>query len=205
MMQNFKANLKKLIDLLKKWDKSRMAKANFLLNFFSDHLSELDRLVKSLKNILTKFRRFVKEMEQLNKMDANMAQVSEHAEANARALKLAASVEAKIQRELEKQAKREQALITKLFVTSALAKDQMDLFQAAKGENGEWEKVEMILVGMDEKVSRADAKRILKPLREQLRVTKVDEAKNKDLGKKISKGPKKGSGKVNNAESVVHG
>lgn len=204
-MQNFKANLKKLIDLLKKWDKSRMAKANFLLNFFSDHLSELDRLVKSLKNILTKFRRFVKEMEQLNKMDANMAQVSEHAEANARALKLAASVEAKIQRELEKQAKREQALITKLFVTSALAKDQMDLFQAAKGENGEWEKVEMILVGMDEKVSRADAKRILKPLREQLRVTKVDEAKNKDLGKKISKGPKKGSGKVNNAESVVHG
>lgn len=204
-MQNFKANLKKLIDLLKKWDKSRMAKANFLLNFFSDHLSELDRLVKSLKNILTKFRRFVKEMEQLNKMDANMAQVSEHAEANARALKLAASVEAKIQRELEKQAKREQALITKLFVTSALAKDQMDLFQAAKGENGEWEKVEMILVGMDEKVSRADAKRILKPLREQLRVTEIDEAKNKDLGKKISKGPKKGSGKVNNAESVVHG
>lgn len=184
MMTSFKTKVQRLIELM---DKYRGGTVGDKVVFFVKYRSEMEEIVKTLNRYREDFIGFVADMEQYNKTNAAPQQAQVDAEKmrekekekekevvkQKQNQKSNGSPPADAESQVEELKRlREQNLLYRIMLEK-----RTELVSAAQADNpNEWQKIEQSLVGMDDKITKDDAKRILAPLKEEIKKIAQDEA-----------------------------
>lgn len=166
VMSKFKVKTKLLIELMHKYRNGLLGDKMF---FMVKYYGELKNVVRALDQYLQEFEVFIEKMEKINtgaggmkiaEEDAKVQIATEKAKAKQAA---SAEVQAKNQQEEIKKLK-EQNLLFRIILEK-----RNEMIAAAKNDAPpDWEKMEYALLTMDDSITLQDARRILKPLREQI-------------------------------------